>query len=110
MRDLINKAIENYENNLKHETGKEIKLTDEEKELIEYGYIQAGLDMAYIEHSAKKIAETQETIIQKIADKYDIMIHEVEDTLKIVKEDFGKDTFEEQVKFAEDEIFSQMDK
>ncbi|MHC1722758.1 MAG: hypothetical protein AB9836_06085 [Aminipila sp.] len=114
MRDSINKTIKDYENNLKHETGKEIKLTDREKELVEYGYMQAGLDMAWCTHKSreemKEQVETEGEIISNLAEKYDIMIHEVEDTLKIVKEDFGKDTFKEQVEFAEKEIFSQMDK
>lgn len=114
MRDCINKAIADYENNLKHETGKEIKLTDKEKELIEYGYMQAGLDMAWRTHKSreeiKEQVETEDEIISNLAEKHGIMIHEVEDTLKIVKEDFGKDTFKEQVEFAEKEIFSQMDK
>lgn len=53
MRDSINRTIIDYENNLKHGTGKEIKLTNREKELIEYGYTQASLDMAWEIHKSK---------------------------------------------------------
>lgn len=50
MKGYIDKAINDYEDCLKHEVGKEIRLTDKEKELIEYGYNQASLDMGWEIH------------------------------------------------------------
>lgn len=53
MRDMkqgINKAIADYEEDVKLKSGEELKdwnLSDESKELIEHGYIQCSLQIGY---------------------------------------------------------------
>jgi len=47
MREGWNKAITNYEDGESYKLQEEVRLSDRDKEMIEYGYIQCSLQIGY---------------------------------------------------------------
>lgn len=75
------------------------------------GYVLTGDDINRLLNQTyeKGMSDRRDKIISELAEKYDLLHHEIESVLKIVEEDFGVDTLEKQVDFAEKEIFAHLE-